>query len=115
MNASERANIIRWDGNRRGWYEVWFCKLVMPEEHCAFWFRYTLLLPQSGRGDPVSELWGMFYNGRDPHSNVAIKESFPLAHLQASRDRFLLQMEEACLTQGSASGSLQKGAQRIEW
>lgn len=115
LTASERANIIRWDGQRRGWYEVWFCKFVMPDEHAAFWFRYTILVPDAGKGDPQSMLWGMFYDGRDPHRNLAIKEVYPLAHLQADRDRFQLQMEGAFLGHGRASGRLHKGARGIEW
>lgn len=115
MEAVERDNIIRWDGKRRGWYEVWFCKLVYPAENCGFWFRYTLLAPSKGLGEPVSELWGMFYDGSDAHRNMAIKETFPIAHLQADRQRFHLQLNGAILGHGQARGRLLKGNQRIEW
>jgi len=90
MMPAEKDNQLKWDGSRRGHYEVYYFKLNDPRQALAFWFRYTILIPLAGVGDPVGELWGIYFNSNDPSRNRAWKRTFPIGEVTSSIDPFEL-------------------------
>ena len=46
LTQAERDNVTRWDGERRGFYEVYYLKVNHIPSGTALWARYTLLAPQ---------------------------------------------------------------------
>jgi len=115
MTDSEHGNLAIWDGTQRGRYEVWFLKLNHRASGTALWLRYTLLSPVDGKGDPVAEVWGIFFDARDPKRNLAIKETLPAASAQIGRGPFSVRIGESELTNTTARGVLCRGADEIRW
>ena len=74
VNEKERANLLRWDGGSRGFYEVYFLKFNDAPSQTAVWLRYTLTSPRPEVGRPYCELWGIFFDARDPARNFAVKQ-----------------------------------------
>jgi hypothetical protein len=102
MDEKERDNILRWDGDKRGWYEVYYLKWNDAASRTACWVRYTLTSPLPGKGETYCELWGIFFDAADPSKNFAVKERFPIARLSYDRDRFRVSIADAELFQNSA-------------
>ena len=46
LTQAEQDNVTRWDGERRGFYEVYYLKVNHIPSGTALWARYTLLAPQ---------------------------------------------------------------------
>ncbi|HUT52371.1 MAG TPA: tocopherol cyclase family protein [bacterium] len=117
MEQKERDNIVRWDGARRGWYEVYYLKWNDAASRTAYWVRYTLTSPLPGVAAPYCELWGIFFDAADPAKNFAVKERFPIDKLAWDRDRFRVGIAEAELLQNSCHARIadaEKG-NALEW
>lgn len=112
MSDSEKENITRWRGEK-GFYEVYYIKFNHLSSGTAFWLRYTLLAPQ--KGDPVAELWAIFFDAKQPRSNVAFKETHPVSLLEYSSERFYFKINDAELTHNSLKGELKRGNSFIKW
>jgi hypothetical protein len=115
MTDSERANLAVWDGSTRKRYEVWFLKLNHRATGAGLWLRYTFLSPAEGRGEPVAEVWGIFFDTRDPKRNLAIKQTFPAPQATIGRGPFAIRIGESALTNASASGLLRRAESEIRW
>jgi hypothetical protein len=115
LSAAERDNLTLWDGRRRGCYEVYYLKLNHRATGTAFWFRYTLLSPEPGRGNPVAELWGIAFDPAEPSRNLALKRTVPIAEAELGRERFLFRVGDAELRHASARGALEGRAGTLEW
>ncbi|MDP8256156.1 MAG: tocopherol cyclase family protein [Candidatus Alcyoniella australis] len=109
----ERANLLRWDGESRGAYEVYYLKFNHPQSRTAYWLRYTLTSPLTAVGEPYCELWGIFFNAADPSNNFALKDRFAIDRLRWERDRLDLRMADAQLTGNSCSGELVRAEQGL--
>lgn len=113
MTPAERDNLLIWDGETRGHYEVYYLKLNDPEAEVACWLRYTLSAPL--RGEPVAELWGIFFNRNEPARNLALKAACPWSEATGSRDSFRFQIGAAVLEHARAQGELWRGDQVLRW
>jgi hypothetical protein len=117
VEAKERANLLRWDGSRQGFYEVYFLKFNDLASQTAGWLRYTLLSPQPKVGPPRAELWGIFFDARDPGAHFAVKKSLPIDQLRFDGNRFRLDLGEAYLAQNACRGEIVDAARghRLAW
>ncbi len=115
MVQSEQDNLTRWDGHRRGFYEVYYLKVNDPRTDTALWARYTLLAPRDRQDPPVAELWAVFFDRADPTRNVALKRSYPTARMTIGRDPFSFRVGEAVLRHHRAMGGLAGEGGSIAW
>ncbi len=116
VTPSEAANLTRFDGTRSGFYEVYFVEVQDPEHHSGLWVRYTLCSPTSGVENAVAELWGMYFDRRDPSKNMAIKETIPLSTATIGRDRFSFQLgDNGEINKDGCRGKLEDGDKVLEW
>ncbi|HIE38079.1 MAG TPA: hypothetical protein EYP77_03245 [Anaerolineae bacterium] len=113
MIPSERDNIARWDGLRRGFHEVYYLKLNDLNSGTALLVRYTLLVPR--QGVPVAELWAVFFDHNDPTSNLVLKRTYPIIRAAIRRDPFCFRVGEAVLRHHRATGGLADEAGSITW
>ena len=114
MNDKERANLLRWDGGREGFYEVYFLKFNDQASRTAGWLRYTLTSPRPGAGAGCAELWGIFFDGADPHRHFALKKRFALDALRWDSSRFRFELPDAHLAQNDCAGRLVDSARGHE-
>lgn len=117
MDAKEQANLLRWDGSRSGFYEVYFLKLNDARSRTAVWLRYTLTSPGSGGEAPRAELWGIFFDAADRRRHFALKRTFAIEQLRFDNNRFALELGPAGLSQGACHGELedQRRGHRLRW
>lgn len=113
--SNEKDNVLVWDGKKKGHYEVYYLKFNQPKTQSAWWIRYTLLSPVSGKGEPVAELWGIYFDGKDFKRNAAFKKSFPFAEAQVDSSPFRYRISDAVLTHDSAWGRLEGNGRKMEW
>ncbi len=112
LSDAERDNIIKWQG-QKGFYEVYYIKFNHLSTHTACWLRYTLLVPV--KGDPVAELWAIFFDSKNPSENLAFKETHPSAEAEYSKERFYFRIKDAELFHNSARGEIKRGDNFIRW
>ncbi len=110
LHEKEQANLLRWDGQARGFYEVYYLKFNDPLSQTAAWLRYTLTSPT--RGEAKAELWGIFFDSQDPSRHFAIKESLPASALRWECNRFALDLGESNLNQHGSQGLLENKSRR---
>ncbi len=115
LDEKERANLPRWDGRRRGWYEVYFLKFNVPGESTALWLRYTLTSPLTRIGLPYCELWGAFFDSDDPSRKFAIKKRYPIEALALDRQSFGVGIGRANLEMNACHGEIASGGHRLFW
>ncbi len=113
--SSEQGNAVVWDGKSRRFYEVWFLKLNHRATGCGLWLRYTFLSPVQGGGDPVAELWGIFFDPRDPKRNQAMKQTTPASDASMGRETFSVRFGGAELTNTFARGTLRRDGETMSW
>ncbi len=112
---TEKDNVLRWNGKSRGHYEVYYFKFNDADQGVAFWFRYTLLIPVPGQGDPVGELWGIFFDAHDPENNRAWKRSYPIDQVASQRQPFELRIHDAVLRHDMARGRIESPDGAVAW
>lgn len=115
LTQQEKDNIVVWDGNKKGHYEVYYLKLNHKKSSTAYWIRYTLLSPLAGCGNPIAELWGIFFDSKNPSRNLAFKKTYPADKSKFIKDKFLFQINDAVLTNNSAKGFLEKNGDFLQW
>lgn len=102
----EAGNLLRWDGRKRGFYEVYYLKFNDQESRSAAWLRYTLTSPLKKVGRPYCELWGIFFDALDPRRNFAVKQRYPIDRLAWDRDRFRVGIADAGLEMNRCHGAI---------
>lgn len=106
-------NQPRWRG-QRGFYEVYFLKVNLPEQQRALWLRYTLLAPQ--QGTPIVELWGFYFDHRHPERNWGAKHTLPAAQTNwHARGLPLVLNAEHQLHHDAATGQLIHNDHTLRW
>jgi hypothetical protein len=110
---AEKDNMVVWDGEKKGFYEVYFFKANHLRSGTAFWIRYTLLSPVAG--DPVAELWAIFFDSRDPSNNAAFKQTFPASAAKIDRGRFNFCIRDSVIHHSGARGSISDKSGKISW
>jgi len=115
ISAKESDNLLRWDGRRRGWYEVYYLKWNDLASRTAYWVRYTMTSPLVG--EPYCELWGIFFDADKPENNFAVKSRYPIGDFSWDRDRFRVGVGDAELKQNSCSGAIEdaKRGMSLSW
>ncbi len=112
ISEAERENITRWGGGP-GHYEVYYIKFNHRQSATACWIRYTLRVPYSGRA--VAELWGIFFDAKDPAKTMAARNTFPLSKAEIERDRFLFKAGDAMIAQTRAIGTVRGREGTMRW
>lgn len=115
MTQSEQDNEARWDGHRRGFYEVYYLKVNDLRTGTALWVRYTLLAPRDRRKPPVAELWAAFFDRSDPTHNLALKRTYPVTRMTIGQAPFFFRVGEAVLRHHRAMGGLAGKEGAITW
>jgi len=113
--ASKQANLTRWDGRQRGFYEVYYLKVNDPTSGTALWVRYTLLAPRRAQDRPVAELWAIFFDRHNPQRNLALKRTYAVARATIGPAPWFLRIGEAVLEHGRAVGGLADDRDVITW
>jgi hypothetical protein len=108
---TEADNIRRWDGQRRGHYEVWYLTLNDPASRDGYWIRYTLESPLDGHGEPYAQLWF----ARFGTSTFGINRKFPIASMTAVGAPFSVSIGGNKLTNDCAKGALSGDGHSAEW
>ncbi len=114
-SPSEPDNVRRWDGEKRGHYEVWYVTLNHLASQTGYWIRYTLESPQPGKGDPYAQLWFAHFDGRAPSKNFAINKKFPISEMTAESAPFSVSVGDARLQHAGAIGALEGNGHRVSW
>lgn len=112
ISDSEKDNILKWRG-QRGFYEVYYIKFNHLSTRTAFWIRYTLLSPVVG--DPVAELWAIFFDAENPTGNLAFKRTYPISGSEYSKEHFYFRIQNAELLHNSLRGKIEKESNFIQW
>jgi len=102
----EQGNLLRWDGRKRGFYEVYYLKFNDQKTRTAAWIRYTLTSPLKKIGEPRCELWGIFFDAKEPKNNFAVKRSYPIDRLSWGRERFRMGVADAVLEMNHCRGEI---------
>jgi hypothetical protein len=110
--VGEQDNLPRWRGER-GRYEVWFLTASDPSRGAGYWIRYTIRAPVAGPPEP--RLWFAAFDREDPSRTFGINT--PVAHddLRVHRDRFEVEMGEAAISSGRATGTIDGGGHLVRW
>jgi hypothetical protein len=117
LTEKDQANQLRWDGARRGFYEVYYLKWNDRATRTAAWIRYTLTSPATGIGERYCELWGIFFDGKNAANHLAVKNRFSIDHLSTTHAPFALTVAGAKLTSAAAQGAIndERGAATMRW
>lgn len=98
LSQKERDNILKWDGEKPGHYEVYYLKWNDFESRTAYWIRYTLTSPLPHISNPYCELWGIFFDMDDPGKNFAVKNRFTIDNMSWDKDKFRVAIADAELS-----------------
>ncbi len=115
IGDSEKDNLRRWDGVKRGHYEVWYLTLNHLESKTGYWIRYTLESPLEGHEEPYAQLWFAHFDAREPDRTFALNKVFPIEAMTAAADPFALAIGDAELTHSSARGAIDGEGHRASW
>lgn len=113
LSSQEKDNLTRWNGSRKGFYEVYYLKWNDPTRGIAAWLRYTLLSPRTR--PPEASLWGIFFDAKDPKNNLAIKRTFPAAEARIEREIFYFGIGPSAVFDRGARGTLSDEKNRLAW
>ncbi len=109
------ANRLRWDGRRRGWYEVYFLKWNEPRSRTAGWIRYTLTSPI--KQDPYCELWAVHFAEGNPTKIIAVRQRHPLEEFFYDSGSTVLQIAGSEFGPGHCRGAVRDdaGGHELRW
>lgn len=106
-------NRRRWNGTKRGHYEVWYLTMADPPTGRGLWVRYTFCVPdEPGRPYECAALWCTFF--RPDHPPVAIKETHPLSALSFPGEAHV-EIAGHRLAADAARGAAESGGRRAAW
>jgi len=111
----ELDNMVQWDGRRRSFYEVYYLRFTLPETERAFWIRYGLLAPRRDLGPPSASVWAIAFDGSDPTSKIAVKETLMADQALIDRDIFYFQVGENAVYNNGARGKIFSGGHELRW
>ncbi len=114
MSLRDDLNRCRYDGSDRGHYESWFQRGNHPSRPLAFWIRYTIFSPAGRPGDAVGELWAIAFDGERSRV-VAVKQAWPLAECEFSRERLSVRIAEATLDHAGLEGGAAHAGHDVRW
>lgn len=109
-----KKNSVMWDG-KEGFYEAFYVQCNDPISGMAWWFRYSIMIPQKGRGFPYAALWAIQFDQSGARGPIAMKHIYPITHYRFEKDRFILYIENGFLTNSHAMGKIKHGGRSLEW
>ena len=112
-SASAPDNVRRWDGERRGHYEVWYVTFNHVASQTGYWIRYTLESPLDG--EPYAQLWFAQFDARDPKRTFGINRKFPIASMKAQADPFCVAIAGNQLGHDRARGAIAGDGHDVRW
>lgn len=117
MSSKEKDNILRWDGKRRGCFELYFLKWNDEKSRSAGWIRYTMNSPYPTIGPPYCELWGIFFDGDNPSNNFAVKKRYPIDSFSWDSNRFGVRIDDASLSMNACNGAIcdEERGHSLQW
>lgn len=116
VTPSESDNLLRWDGKSAGFYEVYFVEVQDAAHNTGLWLRYTVRVPKKPNGvEPIAEVWGMYFDRRDPEKNFALKQTVPFALARIERERLFFSAAGCELTHSGCRGAIAKDGKQLEW
>jgi len=113
--GGEIANQMRWDGESRGHYEVWYLTLNHRHSGLGVWIRYTLEAPEREHGEPYAQLWCAVFDRADPAANIAIHRRFPIGELSTDDRPFAVRIGDNELRNDGALGVLRGDGHELRW
>lgn len=113
--GNEDDNLRRWDGAKRGHYEVWYVTLNHRPSRTGYWIRYTMESPLEGHGDPYAQLWFAHFDADDPSRTFAINKKFPIDAMSATGQPFSIGIDEAKLRNDGARGGFSGDGHDVAW
>lgn len=108
-------NSVHWDGESRGFFEAFYVQVNDPVSGMGWWFRYSMLNPREGCGRPYSALMAVQYDPSGVPVPIAMKGIYDISHFRSEKERFILYVEEAFLTNSHATGKIRHGSCSLEW
>jgi hypothetical protein len=84
-----KSNIPRWDGRKKGHYEVWY--LTGNSGEYGFWIRYTLNVSEDGYNSWSGVWCAVFKKGEKP---LGVCRKFPLSDFHNINKNFLVKIGE---------------------
>ena len=112
-NDPEADNHTRWDGSKKGFYEVYYLKWNDPAQQAAAWLRYTITAPVSGA--PVFSVWGIFFDAAGSQRPIFIKQDLTAGTSEISRKNLDLRIGSSRLTHTEAQGILSDKNHSLSW
>ncbi|WP_374591225.1 hypothetical protein [Aquabacterium sp.] len=103
-NGLPNGTRVRWQAGQRGHVESYFLKLNSPAQRFAAWFKFTFLAPL--HGEPLAEVWAVWFDMDDPSRTRAWKASVPLTGGVIVNDDIHLRIAGCELTPDGTRGSL---------
>src|SRR5258708_39745598 len=85
---ADKRNRMRWKRGQRGRYEGWYLAFNDPRGERGWWIRYSLRAPGDPDEAPHCQLWLMRTNRRARTRNRALRQTFPIEQLRATRAPF---------------------------
>ena len=113
--ASAADNVRRWDGHKRGHYEVWYLTCNHAASQTGYWIRYTLESPYDGVGEPYAQLWFAQFDARDPSRTFGINRKFPIGSMTATADPFSVAIAGNRLAHDRARGAIAGDGHDARW
>ena len=113
--ATEADNRRRWDGERRGHYEVWYLTCNHRASRTGYWIRYTLESPLPGHGEPYCQLWFAFFDHDAPERSFALNQRLPIAAMGAADRPFAVTIGEARLWHAGMRGAIAGRGHAARW
>lgn len=115
MQIDLKKDSVVWDGKKNGFFEAYYIQCNDPVRGMGWWFRYSILIPKKGCGQPYAALWAVQYDQSGAVGPVAMKQIAPISHFRIQKDRFILYIEEAFLTNSHAMGTIKHGDRALHW
>ncbi len=108
-------NLPRWDGQRRGFYEVWFLTWNDPATRDGYWLRYVIESPLPDVGEPYAQVWFARQSASDPAKSFGINRRYPITSLVTGRDPFAVAIGPSRLGHDHATGAVSGDGHAVEW
>lgn len=113
MLLKGRENNLVWDQRKKGHYEVYFLGLHDPKSKTGFGLRFSLKVPLDGT--PLVEIWGFFFNRREPEKNFVIKNSLEWSRDQIRENPFLFEPGPSRISNTQTQGEIKGDFHTLTW
>ncbi|HBF11861.1 MAG TPA: hypothetical protein DDW49_00475 [Deltaproteobacteria bacterium] len=107
------SNRLRWDGQKKPFYEVYYAKLVDEKAAWSFWCRYTLLHSVIEGKIPTASVWAIFKPWGE--RATSLKENFSVHQIDFVHAERFIQIGPSYLSLSHAVGLVKNSHQEITW